>query len=133
MKLKDVILSYRKENKISQREFARRAGLSHSLISILEIGYNPQTGKKMSQDFETYKKIANALGISIQELFEKLDDDEAIDLKPYLKDVRSGKTVFVYDSEIFRKILFALSPIDYEVMMEILERTEQKLRDRGEL
>ena len=62
MMLKDAILSYRQENKISQREFARRAGLSNSLISIIESGFNSQTGKKMAQDFKTYKKIADAMG-----------------------------------------------------------------------
>lgn len=80
MELKDVLLNFRQENKVSQRELARRSGLSNSLISILEMGVNPQTGKKMSPDLDTYRKIATGMGISVQSLFEKLDDTELVSL-----------------------------------------------------
>ena len=80
MELKEAIIKFRQENKISQREFARRCELSNSLISILEMGVNPQTGKKMSPDLATYKKIANGMGISLQVLFEMIDDDELVSL-----------------------------------------------------
>ena len=72
MKLEEVIKQYREENDISQREFARRCGLSNSLISIFEMGINPQTGKRIHPDLETYRKLANGMGMSIQKLFEKL-------------------------------------------------------------
>ena len=49
------------------------------------------------------------------------------------KRVRNQRTVFIPDSELFRKLILAMSPLDYEVMMDILERTNQKLRDLGEL
>ena len=74
MKLEDLIKRYREDNNISQREFARRCGLSNSLISIFEMGKNPQTGKTISPDLETYRKLANGMGISVQELFEMLGD-----------------------------------------------------------
>lgn len=74
MKLEDLIKKYREDNDISQREFARRCGLSNSLISIFEMGKNPQTGKTISPDLETYRKLANGMGISIQKLFEMLGD-----------------------------------------------------------
>lgn len=80
MELKDVLKNYRVEEKISQREFSRRCGLSNSLISLLEMGVNPQTGKKISPDLATYKKLAIGMGISAQELFEKLDKTELIAL-----------------------------------------------------
>ena len=70
MELKEILTNYRKENDLSQREFARRCGLSNSLISILEMGKNPQTKKKMAPDLDTYRKLANAMGISVQKLFE---------------------------------------------------------------
>ena len=80
MDIKDVLLKYREENNISQRELARRCGLSNSLISILEMGVNPQTGKKMSPDLETYKKLADGMGITVQELFEMLDENEMVSM-----------------------------------------------------
>jgi transcriptional regulator with XRE-family HTH domain len=75
MKLEDLIKKYREDNNISQREFARRCGLSNSLISIFEMGKNPQTGKTISPDLETYRKLANGMGTSIQKLFEVLGND----------------------------------------------------------
>lgn len=80
MELKNVIKKFREDNKISQREFSRRCNLSNSLISILEMGINPQTGKKMSPDLVTYKKLAAGMGMSLQYLLESLDDTELISL-----------------------------------------------------
>lgn len=80
MKLKEIVASYRQENDISQREFARRCGLSNSLISIIEMGKNPQTGKEMVPDFNTYRKLANGMGISVQSLFLKMDDDSLVNI-----------------------------------------------------
>ena len=82
MKLSDLLKQYREKNNISQREFARRCDLSNSLISIIEMGKNPQTGKPMSQDMETYKKLADGMGITVQKLFEKLGDDAEVKLTP---------------------------------------------------
>ena len=80
MELKDVLKNFREKNKISQREFARRCDLSNSLISILEMGTNPQTGKKMSPDLVTYRKLASGMGVSLQFLLESLDDTELVSL-----------------------------------------------------
>ena len=82
MKLGDLIIKYREDNKLSQREFARRADLSNSLISIIERGYNPQTGKEMSPDLETYQRIAAAMGMTVQALFETLGDDASVKISP---------------------------------------------------
>lgn len=49
------------------------------------------------------------------------------------KRVHNPRAIYVPDSELFRKLILAMSPLDYEVMMDILERTNQKLRDLGEL
>ena len=80
MKLGELIVQYRHANDLSQREFARRAELSNSLISLIEKGVNPQTGKEISPDLETYQRIAMAMGISVQTLFEKLGDDATVQL-----------------------------------------------------
>lgn len=80
MKLSELLKQYRAENKISQRELARRCGLSNSLISLIEMGVNPQTGKEMSPDLETYRKIADCLGVSIQKLFETLGNDAKVSM-----------------------------------------------------
>lgn len=46
---------------------------------------------------------------------------------------KGQRKVVVPDSDLFRKLIFAMTPSDYETMMQILERTERKLKERGEL
>ena len=80
MKLSQVLKIYRENNDISQRELGRRCGLSNSLISLIEMGVNPQTGKAMSPDLETYRKLAYGMQMSLQQLFEQLGDDAMVNL-----------------------------------------------------
>lgn len=72
MKLGDIVRTYREENGISQREFARRCGLSNSIISIIEKGYNPQTGNIVDPDSRTIRSLAEGMAITERELRELL-------------------------------------------------------------
>lgn len=72
MRLGEIIRQFREKEGISQREFARRCELSNSLISILEMGINPQTGKPMEPDMRTFRSIAYGMGITIRELDDLL-------------------------------------------------------------
>ena len=78
MKLNELVTEYRQEYNISQREFARRCDLSHGIIHLIERGTNPQTGKEMSQDLDTLKKITSGMGITLQELFERIGDSDSV-------------------------------------------------------
>ena len=80
MTLSEMIKQYRKAKDISQRDFARYCGLSNSLISILEMGVNPQTGKKPQPDLDTYRKLAIGMNRSVQELFADLGDSETVNI-----------------------------------------------------
>ena len=82
MKLGELIKQYRDSADISQRELARRCGLSNSYISFIEKDKNPKTGKPMTPTIEMYKKLADAMGMSLQNLFSQLDDDVLDDLSP---------------------------------------------------
>jgi transcriptional regulator with XRE-family HTH domain len=80
MKLSTIISDYRDRMQISQREFARRCDLSNSYISFLEKDVNPKTGRPMVPTIEQYKKLADGMGISLQKLFEMLDEDSPVSL-----------------------------------------------------
>ena len=80
MKLSEIILEYRSRMQISQREFARRCDLSISYISFLEKETNPKTGKPMVPTIEQYKKLADGMEISLQRLFEMLDENSPVNL-----------------------------------------------------
>ena len=78
-----LIKQFREENDISQREMAIRSGVSNYAISMYEKdGINPKTGKPFKLTYETYFKLANVMGMTIDELFEKLGNDAIIDLLP---------------------------------------------------
>ena len=82
MRLGDLIKKYREDNKLSQREFARNCGLSNSLISILEMGKNPQTGKPMEPDLRTYRRLAYGMGMTEKELLDELRPDGLARISP---------------------------------------------------
>ena len=74
MKLSAIIIDYRSRMNISQREFARRCGVSNSYISFIENECNPKSGKAPVPTIQQYKNIATAMDMTLQELFEILDD-----------------------------------------------------------
>ena len=82
MKIGELIVDYRKRMNISQREFSRRCDLSNSYISFLENDKNPKTGKPLVPTIEQYNKIANGMNITVQKLFELLDQDAPVNLRP---------------------------------------------------
>jgi len=59
-----VLIGYRLENKLKQREFAEKLGVSQGLLSQFEKGTkNPS--------FQLAKKIANFIGVDIGLVFPK--------------------------------------------------------------
>ena len=80
MNIGELIREYRENNDLAQREFAAKAGISNAMISYIERNVNPSTNKPMSLSFETYLKIANAMGMDITELFKTVDS--AVDILP---------------------------------------------------
>ena len=80
MKISEVIKDYRERMGLSLREFANRCDISHTTISFIENEKNPTTGRPMQLSLVTYKKLANGMGISVQELWEMLGDDMEVTL-----------------------------------------------------
>lgn len=69
MTLGEYIRQYRKSNKMNMRDFAEKSGLSKSYISILENNKHPQNKRTPVPSIDTYLKVANAVGVSLNELF----------------------------------------------------------------
>ena len=78
MKLGDIILNYRNSfaPKMSQREFAKKCGLSHTYIAALEKNIDPRTGKPIAPTLDTVKYVSKAMNLPIDELLKMLDDDQ---------------------------------------------------------
>lgn len=78
MKIGEYLKDYRKRMGLSQRKLAERCGLSNSLISMLEKGVNPSTGKPIALSLEKYKALATGTGTTVQEMFETLGEDAPV-------------------------------------------------------
>jgi transcriptional regulator with XRE-family HTH domain len=72
-RLGEIILQYRQDNDdMSQRELARRCGLSNVYIKNLEKGADPKTGKPYDPTVTTLRALAKGMNISLESLLEKL-------------------------------------------------------------
>lgn len=123
MKLHDAITKFRTEQGLSQREFAKRCNLSHNTIHLLEKGINPRSGKPLVPDTITYKKIADGMGITMDELFTTLDQTEYVSLGTTMTDDdrlealhQNPKLGLLFDRQ--RK----MSEKDIDFMLELAER-----------
>ena len=74
MTLGDIIKKYREEHEMSMRAFGRASGLSVTYISSLENGVT-QRGNKPTPSLETYRAVAKAMAIDIDQLLRAIDDD----------------------------------------------------------
>lgn len=93
MKLGELIQEYRQEKDMSQRQFAKACSLSNGYIAMLERGgINPKTKQPMVPTITALKKIANGMGISLSDLFNKADDMQVALLED--DTVESFKKIF---------------------------------------
>lgn len=74
----EYIKKYRGDE--SLRSFAEKCGISHTHLDSIEKGIDPRTGKAVSVTVETLKKIANAMGMTVNDLLIKSGDVKAEDL-----------------------------------------------------
>lgn len=88
MRIGKWINTYRAENQLSMADFAKKTGVSKAYVGFLEKGTVNPTTKMLS-------KIANALGMTLQEFMVSVDDDDIItipaasDLLPLTADEES--------------------------------------------
>ena len=83
MSIGDLLKQYREKMGLSQREFANKCGISNVSISQYEKnGINPKTGKPFKIEFVTYLKLAQAMDMDIDEMFEILGDNALVGMVP---------------------------------------------------
>lgn len=80
MFLGDIIKKYREENRISQRDFAKRCNLSYTYISALEKNMDYRSGKPISPTLETVKCVAKGINMPVEDLLKILDDEQEFKL-----------------------------------------------------
>lgn len=131
MKLSELIREYRANENISQREFSRKCDLSNTYISFLEKEKNPKTGRPMVPTLEQYKKIADGMGITMQRLFELLDEDAPVDMRAMAQHY-DQIPVFIPDSAGFRILVKYMPYEDYVMVCQAYEKAYKKAKEAGE-
>ncbi|MBQ1788824.1 MAG: LexA family transcriptional regulator [Oscillospiraceae bacterium] len=75
MTLGEIIMKYRAEHHLSQRQFAAQCkNVTNGYISMVEQGRNPASGKPVVPSVEKLTAFAHGMGISLHQLLEMADD-----------------------------------------------------------
>lgn len=82
MYLGEIIKEYRKKHGLSMQTFSDRANLSKAYINQLENNRNPKTGDPIVPSAETFVKVAAAMNITFEELWNAVDENQPLVLNP---------------------------------------------------
>ena len=80
MFLGEMIRNYRIRNQLTLKDFSMRADLSVAYINQLERNRNPKTNAEIVPSFGTFVKVANAMGITLDQLLQEVDENQPIGL-----------------------------------------------------
>ena len=80
MTIGDLIKQYRKEHHLSQRKFAYLCGISNGYVAMIENNRNPNTGEPPVLGINIVRAIANALGMTTDELVRITDGNTVVSL-----------------------------------------------------
>lgn len=119
MELKTFINSYRKKNDLTMEEFAKLASLSKGYISMLERGYNPQTGKKIIPSISALNNIAVAAETDLDYLLKVLDDIEV--------SLDSPAQSLIITNQQEEQLIFGYRNLSHQNQKELLAYLDMKL------
>ena len=117
MTLKDLIVEYRNEHGLSQRQFATACGLSNGYISMLEKGMNPNTKLPVTPTLPKLKQLASGMGMTLTDLLVKVDD---MPVELILDDEESKKLVPEIEDELDAEIMRIVSGLTPEKKQQAL-------------
>ncbi len=117
MTLKDLIIEYRNDHGLSQRQFATACGLSNGYISMLEKEMNPNTKLPVTPTLPKLKQLASGMGMSLTDLLVKVDD---MPVELILDDADSKKLVPEIEDELDAEILKIISGLTPEKKQQAL-------------
>lgn len=92
MKLSDIVKNYRAKNNLSVSEMAKRSDLSKGYISMIERGVNPRTNTPISPTLNTLNKLSRGMNVELEELLNRMDPEESINLVDRLFVMGNVKT-----------------------------------------
>lgn len=117
MTLKDLIIEYRNDHGLSQRQFATACGLSNGYISMLEKEMNPNTKLPVTPTLPKLKQLASGMGMSLTDLLVKVDD---MPVELILDDADSKKLDPEIEDELDAEIMKIISGLTPEKKQQAL-------------
>lgn len=117
MTLKDLIIEYRNDHGLSQRQFATACGLSNGYISMLEKEMNPNTKLPVTPTLPKLKQLASGMGMSLTDLLVKVDD---MPVELILDDADSKKLVPEIEDKLDAEIMKIISGLTPEKKQQAL-------------
>lgn len=117
MTLKDLIVKYREDHGLSQRQFATACGLSNGYISMLEKGQNPSTKLPVTPTLPKLKQLATGMGMTLTDLLVEVDD---MPVELILEDEENKKLVPEIEDELDAEIMKAISGLTPEKKQQAL-------------
>ena len=117
MTLKDLIIEYRNDHGLSQRQFATACGLSNGYISMLEKEMNPNPKLPVTPTLPKLKQLASGMGMSLTDMLVKVDD---MPVELILDDADSKKLVPEIEDELDAEIMKIISGLTPEKKQQAL-------------
>lgn len=100
MTLSQIVKQFRTERGLSQRQFSAMCNMSTGYVSMLEEGVNPRTKEPLVPSLVTMRKIAIAMGMSLDELMSMVDGDALVSLSgkdaPAQQDERTSEVIQLF-------------------------------------
>ena len=125
MTLGEFIKTYRDEHNLSLRSFASMVGMSTQQISNIEKGIG-NDGKPMTSTMKTYKKIAEAIGMTESDFLNMLSDD--VRVNPSAEEELAKELQIMRDMPETRAMLHVYAGLDAEKAM-IMRKFIESLGD----
>ena len=75
MTIGQVIERYFRDHGMSYRQFSEKSSLTSGYISMLVNNRNPKTGEPPAPSVKTYRKIADAMGVPLNEILQETEKD----------------------------------------------------------
>ena len=124
MRLGEIIKKYREEHEMSMSEFAKVSGLSKQYVSVLERGKHPSSGKSVAPSLEVIKKVAQAMGMSFDDLFAMLDDEVSLNTPEESAKIFKDRVMNPFNEQFLEK---NKSEMNFEEMRNVYARNRSKL------
>ena len=125
MRLGEIIKEYRQANLINQTDFANRCRCTRAYISLLEKGFDPRNGKPLRPSIQFCITAANAMGMELVELSNRMGDDGIVELQMVTENLNAQELHLV---ETMRK-LFPEQQNQLISFAEFLAKTQSNTKD----